>query len=163
MTSLEALNQSICLFLNADLATAAWNINIAALMADFLIYFFPFVLVCQWCWGNEKQREGSLKACLIAFFVLGFNQLFSIAWPHPRPFATGVAHTFISHASDSSFPSDHATVFAAIGLTFIFESVRSIAGWTTLFLGACVAWARVFLGVHFPLDMIGAIVVAAAV
>ena len=38
-----------------------------------------------------------------------------------------------------------------------------MAGWATLLLGVCVAWARVFLGVHFPLDMVGAAVVIVAV
>ncbi|MCR4298610.1 MAG: undecaprenyl-diphosphatase, partial [Gallionella sp.] len=32
-----------------------------------------------------------------------------------------------------------------------------------LLLGVCVAWARIFLGVHFPLDMIGAVAVAGTV
>lgn len=163
MTSLETFNQSIFLLLNADSATPAWKIGIAALMADFLIYFIPLVLVGQWCWGSEKQRELAFKACVIAFLALGVNQLLSIVWPHPRPLAMGLGHTFILHANDSSFPSDHATVFAAIGLTFVFENIRSKAGWTVLFLGTWVAWARLFLGVHFPLDMIGALFVVVAV
>jgi undecaprenyl-diphosphatase len=163
MTALETLNQAIFLHLNAELATAAWKLNIAAVMADFLIYLIPLILAAQWCWGNERQRELALKACVIAFVALGINQLLSIVWPHPRPVVIGLGHTFIPHANDSSFPSDHATVFAAIGLTLVFADIRSKAGWAILFLGACVAWARVFLGVHFPLDMAGAVVVAGAV
>jgi membrane protein DedA with SNARE-associated domain len=61
----------------------------------------------------------------------------------------GLEHTFIPHATDSSVPSDHATVFSAIGLTLVFGSIRSVTGWAILLLGVCVAWSRVFLGVHF--------------
>jgi undecaprenyl-diphosphatase len=75
----------------------------------------------------------------------------------------GLGPTFIAHASDSSFPSDHATVFAAVGLTLTLANARSVVGWATLVLGVCVAWARIFLGVHFPDDMAGAVAVVAVV
>jgi undecaprenyl-diphosphatase len=105
----------------------------------------------------------ALKSCFVALVALGINQRFGIVWPHPRPFMMGLGHTFIPHATDSSFPSDHATVFAAIGLTFVFANIRSVAGWATLLLGVCVAWAPIFLGVHFPFDMVGAVGVVGAV
>ena len=151
------------LHLNADLSTAVWKINVASVMADYLIYMIPLVLTALWCWGNTAQRELALKACVVTFVALGINQLLGIVWPHPRPFVIGLGHTFIPHATDSSFPSDHATVFGAIGLTMVLANSRAIAGWAILTLGACVAWARVFLGVHFPLDMLGAVAVAGVV
>ena len=163
MTKLETLNQALFLHMNADLSTPAWMLSIAAVVADYLIFLIPLMLVILWCWGNESQRALALKACVIAFAALGVNQLLGMEWPHPRPFMMGLGHTFILHASDSSFPSDHATVFAAIGLTLVFANCRSVAGWVILLLGACVAWARVFLGVHFPLDMLGAAAVVGAV
>jgi undecaprenyl-diphosphatase len=33
-------------------------------------------------------------------------------------------------------------------------------GVVTLLAGLAMAWARVFVGVHFPLDMVGAVIVA---
>lgn len=163
MTKLETFNQTLFLHLNANLSTAAWKLNIAAVMADYLIYVIPLALMALWCWGSKSQRELALKACAATFVALGINQLLGIVWPHPRPFVMGLGHTFIPHATDSSFPSDHATVFGAIGLTMVLANSRSIAGWAILMLGVCVAWARVFLGVHFPLDMVGAVAVAGVV
>lgn len=163
MTILETLNQAVFLHLNANLTTASWNLNLAAAMAEYLIYLIPIILISLWLWGTESQRALALKACIVTLVALGINQLLSIVWPHPRPFMMGLGHTFIPHAADSSFPSDHITVFAAIGLAMIFANMRSLAGWVTLSLGASVAWARIFLGVHFPLDMVGAVVVAGAV
>ncbi|WP_376767461.1 hypothetical protein [Paludibacterium denitrificans] len=52
------------------------------------------------------------------------------------------------------------TVFSSIGLTLLFDGAPLVAV-VTLLTGLCVAWARVFLGVHFPLDMAGAVGVAA--
>ncbi len=162
MSSLEAVNQSLFLLLNGDQASARWLVSLAAAAAEYLIFLIPLVLVWQWCWGKSAQREVLLQACLVAFVALGINQLLGMAWPHPRPFAMGLGHTFIAHAADSSFPSDHATVFAAIGLTLLFADPRGWAGWAVLLSGVVVAWARIFLGVHFPLDMSGAVGVVVA-
>ena len=163
MITLETLNQTAFLHLNADLSTPAWKVNIAIVAAEYLIYFIPVFLVGLWCWGSKSQRELALKACIVAVVALGINQILGIVYPHPRPFVIGLGHPLITHASDSSFPSDHATIFLALGLTLLFANVRSAAGWTTLFLGSCVAWARIFLGVHYPLDMAGAVAVVVAV
>jgi undecaprenyl-diphosphatase len=71
----------------------------------------------------------------------------------------GLGHTFLPHAPDSSFPSDHVTVLSGVALTLLLGGARRLGGLTVL-AGAAVSWARVFLGVHFPLDMFGALVVA---
>ncbi|NMM13877.1 MAG: phosphatase PAP2 family protein [Rhodoferax sp.] len=163
MNHLEALNQAFFLSINASLASPAWEISLAAVMADYLIYLIPVALVGLWCWRDETQRNLALKACLVAFVALGVNQIIIQVWPHPRPFMIGLGHMFIPHAPDSSFPSDHATIFFAVGLTLILGYLRSVTGWAILVLGALVAWARIFLGVHFPLDMLGALGVVCVV
>ncbi|MBK4736782.1 phosphatase PAP2 family protein [Noviherbaspirillum pedocola] len=160
MTSLEAINQSLFLSLNADALSPTWELILAKIAAEDFIYAIPLCLACFWLWGTSEQRNLALKACIIAVVALGVNQLLAVLWPHPRPFIIGLGHTYIPHVPDSSFPSDHATVFAAVGLTLVFANWRSLVGWGTLWAGVGVAWARVFLGVHFPLDMVGAFAVA---
>jgi undecaprenyl-diphosphatase len=159
MNHLEALNIAAFLRINADLQTPHWKISVAAFVADYLIYLIPLIVIAMWCWGKGLQRRLAVKACLVALVALGVNQIIVALWPHPRPFMVSMGHSFMAHASDSSFPSDHATVFAAIGLTLVFNSVRSMIGWSILALGVIVAWSRIFLGVHFPLDMAGAVAV----
>lgn len=41
----------------------------------------------------------------------------------------------------------------------LFASPKWLAGWGFLILGMAVAWARIYLGVHFPIDMLGAVAV----
>ena len=96
-----------------------------------------------------------MRACCVAFLALGFNQLIGVLWMHPRPFMIGLGHTFIEHAPDSSFPSDHATLFASVALTFLLAGLRR-CGLLVALAGVMIAWARVRVGVHFPLDMAGA-------
>lgn len=162
MNAAEAWNRKTFLALNADLSTVAWKLDVATVTAEYLIYLIPLALVAMWCWGGQARRESALKICLIALVSLGVNQLLALGYPHPRPSETGIGHTFILHAADSSFPSDHATVFAAMGLTLLFANAKSLTGWFFLVIGAAVAWARIYLGVHFPIDMLGAIAVVTA-
>ncbi|MDE3015363.1 MAG: phosphatase PAP2 family protein [Pseudomonadota bacterium] len=162
MNEIEAFNQALFLKINANAATPVWEINAAIFIAEYLIYLMPLILLYMWLWGDQARRNLAIKACLVAMIALGANQLIGLAWQHPRPFVIGLGHDYLQHAPDSSFPSDHATVFAGITLTLLFARARRL-GSVTLLLGTCVAWARVFLGIHFPLDMLGAVVVASVV
>lgn len=160
MDQIEALNRSLFLKINAGSGTAPWQINSAIFIADNLIYLIPALLLALWLWGDERKRNLALKVCLVAMLAVGTNQIISLVWQHPRPFMIGLGQTWIPHAADSSFPSDHATVFAAVCIGLLFAGEIGLA---TVFLavGLCVAWSRVFLGVHFPMDMLGAAGVAA--
>lgn len=72
----------------------------------------------------------------------------------------GLGHTLIPHAADSSFPSDHLTLLWAVAFSFLMHRSPRLAGMALALLGLPVAWARIYLGVHFPLDMVGAALVA---
>jgi membrane-associated phospholipid phosphatase len=57
-------------------------------------------------------------------------------------------------AHGTSFPSSHAAIALAVALTVIpFLPRRGVA--IALIYAALVAWSRVYLGVHYPLDVIG--------
>ncbi|MBP0590916.1 phosphatase PAP2 family protein [Paraburkholderia sp. LEh10] len=159
MTTLEAFNQALFLTINATTSTPHWQIGVALAVADYVVYLVPLVLGALWLLGGQHQRETAIRACCVALLALGFNQIIGLYWMHPRPFMMGVGHTFIEHAPDSSFPSDHGTVFASVALTLLVARMRWY-GSLMLVAGLAVAWARLFIGVHFPLDMAGAVVIA---
>lgn len=160
MNELETINRTLFLHINGGEGTPAWLVQLAIGIADDLIYLIPLLLLGLWLWGDPARRSVTIKACLVAMLGVAANQAIGAVWPHPRPFMIGLGHAWIAHAADSSFPSDHMTVFAGVGLTLLFDGA---AAWAvlTLLAGVSVAWARVFLGVHFPLDMVGAVGVAA--
>ncbi|GLU33427.1 phosphatase PAP2 family protein [Trinickia caryophylli] len=159
MNALEALNRALFLSINAAPSTPVWLIDVARYIADDVIYVVPLVLAVLWLAGGERRRAAALRACCVALLALSINQLIGLGWMHPRPFMIGLGHMFIEHAPDSSFPSDHATVFASGALTLLLAGERRY-GLSMLLAGLAVAWARIFVGVHFPLDMAGAVAVA---
>ena len=159
MNTLEAFNRALFLSINATPATPQWQIDVALAVANDLIYLIPVLLAASWLFGAREQRAVAVRACCVTLLALGFNQLIGLAWTHPRPFMIGLGHTFVEHAPDSSFPSDHGTVFAGVAVTFLLGGLRR-RGLLVAVAGVAIAWARVCVGVHFPLDMVGAVGVA---
>ena len=78
-----------------------------------------------------------------------------------RPFETLKAHQLISHATGQSFPSDHTTVATALALALLAFTRFKVVGWLFLLFAFVIGYARIFVGVHYPLDIVGGIVTAA--
>ncbi|MBI4685317.1 MAG: phosphatase PAP2 family protein [Nitrospirae bacterium] len=79
---------------------------------------------------------------------------------HPRPFMDGIGTALIKHAAETSFPSDHTTFMLSIATTLLL--IDSTMKWAILFvaLGAVGGISRVFCGIHYPLDILGSLIVA---
>ncbi len=71
---------------------------------------------------------------------------------------TGVL--LIAHAPETSFPSDHTTLMFAMSLMLLtFKDLRS-KGMILFVLSLIGGLARVYTGLHFPMDIIGSLFVA---
>ena len=156
---MEELNRSLFLSLNAGAQSSPYLMSLAMVLAEYLVDTVPLLLAALWLWGVRADRTAVLAAALSVALALVCNQAISLAYPHPRPFMIGLGRSFLAHAADPSFPSDHATVFFALGAAFLRSSWRRL-GAVIILLGVAVGWARVYLGVHFPFDIVGALVVA---
>ncbi len=138
-----------------------WLQNLAFFCAEILLYVLLAWIVLMWIMRPlPRIRSALLYAALSASLGLAINQLIARFYYHPRPFEMGIGHTLVKHVQESSFPSDHGVLFFSIGLAL--TGIRETRRWGLLVCaaGVAVAWSRVYIGVHFPLDMIGAFVVA---
>ncbi|HVB82773.1 MAG TPA: undecaprenyl-diphosphatase [Candidatus Binataceae bacterium] len=149
--------------INASASLAGWHLEAATQLAEWLVYLVPFALVMLWLTGAGPARTASVKAALTAATALLINQAVGLAWYRPRPFVIGLGHAFMVHAPDTSFPSDHVTALAAAGIAlWISRSALARRLGIVLTAAAPVAgWARVFLGIHYPGDVLGALAIAA--
>lgn len=161
MALLESFNQSLFLLINATPASAPFSIQLATFIARDVMRLLPVLLFALWLWGRPALRDTILKALLFTGAALLGNWLVGLVWPHPRPFAVPIGYTFLAHDATPSFPSNHGTIFAMMALCWWFSPARGW-GWLLAVAGTAVAWSRVFLGVHFPLDMLGALLVSIA-
>lgn len=158
---MESLNQTLFLWLNAPEHPSALALTLAIFFAERLIWAVPLLIGIGWLRGSEDTRKTMLVATATGLLGLFLNQVIGLAWSHPRPFMIGLGHTLIPHVADSSFPSDHLTLWWAVAFSLLLQRGPRIAGIGLALLGVPIAWARIYLGVHFPLDMLGAATVAA--
>ena len=113
-------------------------------------------------------------ACLLSYLLNLTIEQFLF---EPRPFIAHHVHLLITHPADDSFPSDHAAwSFAVVGMLFFslprvllaaakvrlsFKQERWLLFLPLLLMGlalimACtIGIARVFVGVHYPGDILG--------
>ncbi|MEN5343578.1 phosphatase PAP2 family protein [Achromobacter mucicolens] len=160
MDFLESFNQSLFLLNNADPATPAWRIHAAMLVANQLILLVPGVMAAVWLWGRQAQRSLMLKALASVAVALGLSYVCGALWPHPRPFVIGLGHVFFAHKPTSSFPSNHTIIIAAFAFALILDRRWAGWGWLALAGALLVGMSRVYLGVHFPLDIVGGLLLA---
>ena len=124
---------------------------------------YLYILLLAWLYvqgfrkGNFKLRGESfatgvlLVLCLIGSFILG-----SLFYEN-RPFVDHPdAILILNHAEDASFPSDHAvgTMAIACGILFYDWSL----GTKMVYWSILVGISRVFVGNHYPGDILGAFI-----
>ncbi len=104
-----------------------------------------------------SMRSVALKAVGVAAAALLINLVIGAVWDRARPFMAGVGQAWVSHAATGSFPSDHLTVQWVVAGVFFLDRRTRAWGIGIALLGLPMAWARIYLGVHYPGDMLGAL------
>ena len=127
--------------------------------AKYTIYIFGVYLAYIWLVKNIYRQE-VLFTGYAALFGLGINLFITQFYFHPRPFMIPTGILLIAHASESSFPSDHATIMFSLSLMLLtFKDLRR-TGAVFLVLSCVSGFARVYSGLHFPADIAGSLLVA---
>ena len=159
--TLSELNLSLFSWINASPEASNTSIHFAIFIANDLLYCMILLFAWFWLRGNYDTKEQILKAFIFTSIAILISQCISHVYYHPRPFVMEVGRTLIYHAPNGSFPSDHMLIFSSIAFSYLFSAQRKL-GIFLFFMAWLVAWSRVYLGVHFPLDMLGAFLLAFA-
>jgi undecaprenyl-diphosphatase len=153
-------NDQLFLLINASPHASPTIVYVAELIASKLIGLIPLLLVALWIWGSLARRTGLAASSIVAALALGTNQLVGLLWFEPRPFMIGLGRTLMPHAPENSFPSDHTTFILTVGIALIATRAAPTWGRLVIVLGALVAWARIYLGLHFPIDILASALIA---
>ena len=159
--TLSELNLSLFSWINASPEASNTSIHFAIFIANDLLYCIILLFAWFWLRGNYDTKKQILKAFIFTSIAILISQCISHVYYHPRPFVMEVGRTPIYHAPNGSFPSDHMLIFSSIAFSYLFSAQRKL-GVFLLVMAWLVAWSRVYLGVHFPLDMLGAFLLAFA-
>ncbi|WP_425877969.1 phosphatase PAP2 family protein [Acinetobacter sp. TWP2-2-3] len=157
--SLDQLNLYLFHILNVPDQASIWIINYASLIAHDLVYLFLLIFAIAWFRGSYEVKTGIIKAFIFTAITLFMSEVLSAVLNTPRPFVMDVGRTLIEHAPTGSFPSNHMSIFSGIAFAYYFSPQRDL-GRILIWTAWLVAWSRVYVGVHFPIDMLGAFLMA---
>ncbi|MDE3029471.1 MAG: phosphatase PAP2 family protein [Paracoccaceae bacterium] len=152
-------NLALFNLLNASATPTPVLRALAHLFAVDALYALMLAMTVVWFTGTAAARRSLMLAVSAVAAGVVVNVLIGTVLGTPRPFAAGIGHQLLAHSADASFPSDHGTVVWSIGLCLI-ATGQARFGRGVMWLGLLVAWARVYLGVHYPLDFLGGFAVA---
>lgn len=92
----------------------------------------------------------ALVAAIISRFVI--TEAIRWLWERPRPFVEHDVNLLIGEVNHAAFPSGHAAFYFGLAAAIFFYNKRI----GVVFLGAAavISLARVFVGVHWPFDIL---------
>ncbi|MFF4120440.1 phosphatase PAP2 family protein [Streptomyces sp. NPDC001714] len=129
------------------------------------------VLLVVWCWWSVRRRgdedaPSTMAALVWAPLAAAIAVLVNVPIrgfvERPRPFLThqGI-DVLVSGKTDYSFVSDHATITMALGVGLFVANRRfGVAG---IGLALVEGFCRVYMGVHYPTDVVGGFALGTAV
>lgn len=129
------------------------------------------ILLAVWCWWSVRRRGAEDAASSVAALVwapLAAAIAVLVNVPirgfveRPRPFNDHQGlEVLVSGKTDYSFVSDHATIAMALGVG-LFVANRKF-GLIGIGLALLEGFCRVYMGVHYPTDVVGGFALGTAV
>ena len=128
--------------------------KISALGDGGMIWILAAVgLICT----KKYRKQGILLLGGLAVGILVGNVILKPLIARPRPcWLDQSVHLLIASPADYSFPSGH-TLSSVIGATILTKTDRHF-GYAAAPLAAMIAFSRLYLYVHFPSDILGAVI-----
>jgi undecaprenyl-diphosphatase len=123
------------------------------------LIIYALILLLMWFFGKEKTKYTVVYAAITGGLGLLINVVISHIYYEPRPFVTHKVHLLIQHAKDASFPSDHTTGAFCLAFSVLLMRHRRI-GTVMLLFALLTGFSRVYVGHHYPFDILGSIIVA---
>lgn len=122
-------------------------------------YFLVIVLFLLLAINFKKYWRMILEAIVVAIFTrFVLVEIIRWLWFRPRPFVMNSVNLLGDYnAKEASFPSGHASFYFALSTIVYFYNKK--IGIIFYIASLCIVLARIFVGIHWPSDVLaGAIV-----
>ena len=132
----------------------------SAILDDFMVFSTNYLIYLSLLGifliafkGNIKERKALLLILFSLPLAILLIKVIHIFINEPRPFVTFNFTPLADNRMDLSFPSRHATIMAVIAFAYTYFKSK----WSILFLAltALVGVSRIYVGVHYPIDVLG--------
>lgn len=130
----------------------------------FIIISSCLILLALWFGTRARnKREENQKGVICASGSLGIAdgivKICNLFYFRPRPFTELPTNLLFYKPTDSSFPSNSAAVVFALAIgVFFFD--KKVGGFLLL-LAFLLGFSRIYVGIHYPSDILGGAAVGA--
>lgn len=118
------------------------------------------LVVILWFAVNKKSAQ---KVLFITAGSLCINVIIKNFTRIPRPFARGISCVRVDTATGYAFPSGHTQMFSAWSTLFAIKYKKLWLSILTGTLIALVGFSRLYLGAHYPSDVVMGIILGAGI
>lgn len=143
------------------ITSSPWLMGLAIFCARWLILVFLVFALWLVSRKNRSQHHAAFEVLWAAVVALVFTSIFASLMGRVRPFLVVDAiypiHALIPPPLNTSFPSGHTATSVAMA-AIIFLAHRRL-GWLAIGAATLIALGRMAVGVHYPTDLMGGIVV----
>lgn len=155
------INLALFHVLAAGHAPSPWLLPAAKLLA----VYGPWLVVAVMGW--EAWHRPALRPYLMLLVVMAsatsiVSHAIAQALHMQRPFMLGLGAQYVAHSGSGAMPSTHAAVMSMLTLGFALRP--ELRRWWPVLAVATLAtgWGRIYVNVHFPLDVLGGILLGSA-
>lgn len=159
-------NLSVFAPINAFARATPWLQGPMLDVAEYGVVGFVVLLGAGW-WLARRSDDASRQAAALwapigTLLAVAVNQPLAALIGEPRPVvAAPGAFILLPGAGDPGMPSDHATMAGAVTLGLFLVSRR--LGAVAVAASVLLAFSRVYVGAHFPLDVLVGLLTGAAI
>ena len=166
--ALNAVDTDLFMLMNGFVGTAPFIDRVAQWVVSDYLMPIALALMLIFMWFIDPDRELRVQRQLGVFVALASMALsnsvvfiLNFFYFRPRPFVDNDVSLLFYEPTDSSFPSN--AVAAVFGLAFGIWGVNRRLGYFALAAAILYGLARVYAGVHYPLDILAGAAIAAPV
>ena len=166
--ALNAADKELFLLINGFVGVVPFVDRIAQWVVSDYLMPIALALSLIFMWFVDRDREIRTQRQIGVFVALTSMALsnsvvfmLNFFYFRPRPFVNDDVAMLFYKPTDSSFPSN--AVAAVFGLAFGIWGVNRRLGWVAILAASLYGLARVYSGVHYPLDILAGAAIAAVV